>query len=164
MSLSPNGASQLAPSQFAYLKTIEPQTTTSVSQYACLSRRLLISLLQGITPGRALLDPPSRDRSPPVLQRSQRVRKPSARKAEACESFLCFNMSYLNLNKLTHLQHNCNLVHRNLKGNNPPNPFLANQAVRTSGMRSARARQVSNLVSNPRYILQYLPQPYYRIN
>ncbi|KAF8597529.1 hypothetical protein BDV93DRAFT_596573 [Ceratobasidium sp. AG-I] len=62
-------ASQLAPSQFAHLKTTQPTTTAS-----------------GVTPGRALLDTPSPDNSTPVLERFQRSRKPSARKAEASQS------------------------------------------------------------------------------
>ncbi|KAG8700488.1 hypothetical protein FRC08_004666 [Ceratobasidium sp. 394] len=57
------------PSQFAHLKPTEPLTTAS-----------------GITPGRAVFDTPSPNRSPsPVLERSQRSRKPSSKKAEASQ-------------------------------------------------------------------------------
>ncbi|KAF8596361.1 hypothetical protein BDV93DRAFT_66668 [Ceratobasidium sp. AG-I] len=61
--------SQLAQSQFAHLKTTQPSTTAS-----------------GITPGRALFDPAPPEDSPAVLDRPQRTRKPSARKAEASQS------------------------------------------------------------------------------
>ncbi|KAF8596469.1 hypothetical protein BDV93DRAFT_571914 [Ceratobasidium sp. AG-I] len=68
MSPAPDQTSQLAPSQFAHFKTVEPLTTAS-----------------GIAPGRALLDPPSPNHSTPVLEQKQRARKPSARKAEASQ-------------------------------------------------------------------------------
>jgi hypothetical protein len=80
--------SQLAPSQFAHLKTIQPSTTTSVSKSMCSLYDLLNTLSQGITPGRALFDQAPSAEPPVVLNRSQRTRKPSARKAEACEFFL----------------------------------------------------------------------------
>ncbi|QRV93710.1 hypothetical protein RhiJN_21728 [Ceratobasidium sp. AG-Ba] len=63
----PPEGSQLAPSQFAYFKPVQPSTTSS-----------------GIIPGQAPLDTPSPSRPPsPPLERSQRTRKPMARKIEA---------------------------------------------------------------------------------
>ncbi|KAG9090861.1 hypothetical protein FS749_000224 [Ceratobasidium sp. UAMH 11750] len=57
------------PSQFAHLKPAEPLTTAS-----------------GVTPGQAIFDTPPPDCSPsPVLERSQRSRKPSSKKAEASQ-------------------------------------------------------------------------------
>ncbi|KAG9085004.1 hypothetical protein FRC06_003773, partial [Ceratobasidium sp. 370] len=57
------------PSQFAHLKTTKPLTTAS-----------------GVTPGRAIFDTPSPNHSPsPVLERSQRSRKPSSKKAQASQ-------------------------------------------------------------------------------
>lgn len=61
--------SQLTPSQFAHLNTVEPSNNAS-----------------GITPGQALLDRPSPDHSAPVVKQSQRLRKPSTRKVEASQS------------------------------------------------------------------------------
>ncbi|QRW15416.1 LON domain serine protease [Ceratobasidium sp. AG-Ba] len=70
MHSSPNEVPELAPSQFAYFKTVQPTTTAS-----------------GVVPGRAPLDtpPPGRTPSPP-LERSQRSRKPSTRKLEGAAS------------------------------------------------------------------------------
>lgn len=71
----------------------EPETTASVSLcMPCVVSSSLTSL-QGVVPGRALLDTPSPGTTQPELDRSQRTRKASSRKLEACTYELPFSGS-----------------------------------------------------------------------